>query len=129
MRIAILSAALILGAAAASADPVEGVWQTPLDDNGHFGHIRIAPCGASLCGTLIRAYDGKGHRIESANVGRQIVWDMQPMGDGRYGKGKVWAPDRDKTYNSKMALDGEYLAVSGCVIGICRDGGRWKRVD
>ncbi|RBO52386.1 DUF2147 domain-containing protein [Rhodovulum sp. BSW8] len=129
MRITVLIAALTLAATAAHADPVEGVWQTPLDDNGNFGHIRIAPCGAALCGTLIRAYDGTGHQIDSDNVGKQIVWDMKPQGDGRYGQGKVWAPDRDKTYNSKMALEGEFLSVSGCVIGICRDGGRWKRVQ
>ncbi|MBL3569975.1 imidazoleglycerol-phosphate dehydratase [Rhodovulum sulfidophilum] len=129
MRITVLIAALTLAATAAHADPVEGVWQTPLDDNGNFGHIRISPCGAALCGTLIRAYDGTGHQIDSDNVGKQIVWDMKPQGDGRYGQGKVWAPDRDKTYNSKMALEGEFLSVSGCVIGICRDGGRWKRVQ
>ncbi|RAP41858.1 imidazoleglycerol-phosphate dehydratase [Rhodovulum viride] len=129
MRITVLIAALTLAATAAHADPVEGVWQTPLDDNGHFGHIRIAPCGAALCGTLIRAYDRQGRQIETDTIGRQIVWDMKPQGDGRYGQGKVWAPDRDKTYNSKMALEGEFLSVSGCVIGICRDGGRWKRVQ
>ncbi|ARC89321.1 DUF2147 domain-containing protein [Rhodovulum sp. MB263] len=128
MRIAIPLAALTLAATAALADPVEGVWQTPLDDSGHFGHIRIAPCGDAICGTLVRAYDREGRQVESGKIGRQILWDMKPQGGGRYGKGKVWAPDRDKTYNGKMALEGDVLSVSGCVIGICRDGGRWKRV-
>jgi len=112
----------------AAADPVEGIWQTRPDDDGYFGHIRIAPCGAKLCGTLIRAFDPNGKPVQSENVGRQIVWDMEPLGEGHYGKGKVWAPDRGKTYNSRMTLEGKFLSVSGCVLGICRDGGKWFRV-
>ncbi|MBK1635861.1 DUF2147 domain-containing protein [Rhodovulum adriaticum] len=128
-RIAALAAlGLALAGPAFAADPAEGVWQTGLDDNGNFGHIRIAPCGPKLCGTLIRAYDGKGRQIDSDNVGKAIVWDMVPTGPGRYGDGKVWAPDRGKTYNSKMELQGDFLSVEGCVMGICRQGGKWKRV-
>jgi hypothetical protein len=41
--------------------------------------------------------------------------------------GQVWSPDRDKTYNSRLQLIGDTLAVSGCVFGICRDGGAWIR--
>ncbi|TCP60843.1 uncharacterized protein (DUF2147 family) [Rhodovulum bhavnagarense] len=125
-RIAALG--LLLAGPALAADPVEGTWQTGLDDNGNFGHIRIAPCGERLCGTLVRAYDGTGRQIDTGNVGKPIVWDMQPQGSGRYGNGKVWTPDRDKTYNSKMLLEGDFLSISGCVMGICRNGGKWKRV-
>lgn len=125
-----LAIALVFGAGVAmAADPVEGVWKTTPDDNGHFGHIQIQPCGAKLCGTLIKAFDGSGTQIQSDNVGRNIIWDMQALGGGKYGKGKVWAPDRDKTYNSKMTLSGSNLAISGCVLGICRDGGKWARVN
>jgi uncharacterized protein (DUF2147 family) len=122
------AAALLVSALAAQADPVEGVWQTARDDNGNFGHIQIAPCGDRLCGVLIRAYNGAGQQIDSDNVGRRIVWDMVARGDGAYGKGKIWSPDRDKTYNSKMELAGDRLTVSGCVLVICRDGGTWARV-
>ena len=54
---------------------------------------------------------------------------MAAKGGGAYGGGKVWAPDRDKTYNSKMQLSGDSLAVSGCVLGgiICR-ASDWTRV-
>lgn len=130
MRLVVFAAllGLTLATPAHAADPVEGLWQTRPDDNGHFGHIRIAPCGDRLCGTLVRAYDAKGKQIETDTVGRQIVWDMRPTGQGGYGGGKVWAPDRGKTYNSRMQLQGDFLAVSGCVLGICRDGGKWKRV-
>jgi len=128
MKSWILAAGLCLTAGMAVADPVEGLWQTKADDNGHYGHVQIAPCGAAFCGTLVRAYDGAGKPIKSPNIGRQIVWDMVPKGDGAYGDGKIWSPDRDKTYSSKMALSGDALAVKGCVLGICRDGGTWRRV-
>jgi uncharacterized protein (DUF2147 family) len=123
-----LAAAFALLATIAAADPVEGVWQTKADDNGNFGHIQIKPCGAAFCGTLIKAFDSAGKEIDSPNVGKRIVWDMVAYGDGFYDDGKIWSPDRDKTYNSQMTLTGDSLAVEGCVLGICRDGGTWKRV-
>lgn len=123
-----LALALAFTGTAAMADPVEGLWQTIKDDNGHFGHIEVAPCGTAFCGTLVGAFDGDGNPIESPNVGRQIVWDMVAYGDGAYDDGKVWSPDRDKTYNADMTLTGDSLAVRGCVLGICRDGGTWTRV-
>lgn len=130
MRIAILAGALALGLSlpAFAADPAEGLWQTRPDDNGHIGHIEIAPCGAKLCGTLVRAFDSAGKPVKSPNLGKRIVWDMEAVGPGKYGRGKVWAPDRNKTYSSRMDLNGDRLAVSGCVMGICRDGGTWRRV-
>ena len=116
-------------AAQAAADPVEGLWKTLPDDNGHYGHVQIAPCGPAICGVLVEAFDGSGAPLDSPNIGRQIVWDMQAEGEGTYGGGKVWAPDRDKTYRAKMALSGNTLAVSGCVLGgaICRSS-EWSRV-
>lgn len=122
---------LTLGLAtpALAADPLEGVWKTTPDDNGNFGHIQVAPCGAKLCGVLIKSFDGSGADMKSDNVGKRIVWDMVPTGDGGYAKGKVWSPDRDKTYKSKMQLSGNGVTVQGCVLGICRDGGTWTKVN
>jgi uncharacterized protein (DUF2147 family) len=130
MKKLILSAALTFAAGAAlAADPVEGMWKTKPDDNGNFGHVQIAPCGDKLCGVLVKAFDGAGAEMASDNIGKRIVWDMVANGDGTYGGGKVWAPDRNKTYKSKMALNGDTLSVSGCVLGgaVCRDSA-WSRV-
>lgn len=120
--------AAILATPVAAGDPVEGVWKTTPDDNGHYGHVLISPCGEKFCGVLKRAFDEKGAEIKSANIGRQIVWDMTAEGGGAYGGGKVWSPDRDKVYKSKMALSGDALDVSGCVLFICRES-HWSRAE
>jgi uncharacterized protein (DUF2147 family) len=120
---------LSLAAGIAAADPAVGVWQTVPDDNGNFGHVEVTPCGPALCGTLVRAYDAAGREIASPNVGRRIVWDMAPRGGGKYAGGKVYSPDRDQTYNGRLTLTDRGLAVEGCVLGICRDGGTWRRVN
>lgn len=129
MKTLAYAAALALVAGAAAADPVEGMWKTKPDDNGNYGHVEIAPCGTAFCGVLVKAFDGAGKELDSPNVGKQIVWDMSAEGEGAYDGGKVWAPDRDKTYRSKMQLSGDSLAVSGCVLGgvICR-ASDWTRV-
>jgi len=51
---------------------------------------------------------------------------MKPKGGGSYTGGRIWAPDVDKTYRSKMALSGNRLKVSGCVGPICRSQNRTR---
>ncbi|MDG1115969.1 MAG: DUF2147 domain-containing protein [Flavimaricola sp.] len=126
MMIAVVG--LVALAGTAMADPLEGLWRTTADDNGYSGLIEVAPCGAALCGTLIRSFDASGAEASSPNIGRQIISETVARGGGEY-RGKVWAPDRDRTYNSRLMLDGDSLAVSGCVLGICRDGGTWTRAN
>lgn len=130
MKHLLLGAAFAIGLVApAVAEPVLGTWQTEKDDNGHYGYIRVEPCGSKICGTLVKAFDSGGAEIASDNIGKKIIWDMQPKGNGKYGDGMVWSPDRDKTYKSKMQLNGDSLAVQGCVLVVCRDGGNWRRVN
>lgn len=124
---AIAVAALVLDAGAALADPVEGVWKTQPGDDGNYGLVTISACGNHICGVLGQGDDNAGNKVESPNIGRQMIWDMNANGGGQYSGGKIWAPDRDKTYNSKMALSGNTLKVQGCVLGICR-GQTWQRV-
>ena len=125
-----IAATLSLLSGAAVADPVLGVWKTTPDDNGNFGHIKVAECEGEICGTLIKSFDSTGASYESENIGKQIIWAMKNKGDGKYGGGKIWRPDRDKVYNSKMVLEGnDQLKISGCVLILCRDGGTWTRID
>lgn len=119
-------AALIGLAGAAAADPLLGNWRTIPDDNGNSGLIQVAPCGAALCGTLVQAFDANGNSVQTDNVGRMIISETVAQGGGDY-RGKIYAPDRDRTYNARLQLNGNTLSVSGCVLGICRDGGTWTR--
>lgn len=117
-----------LTATAALADPVEGRWRTQPDDNGHTGIVQITACGNHFCGTLVEAHDASGNQMESQNVGRHVIWDMEPRGDGAYRDGQIWSPDRDQTYSSRMDLAGNRLTVAGCVLIICREQ-TWTRAN
>ena len=121
MKTLILSlTAVILSTGAALADPALGRWATQADDNGNRGIIDMAMCGNRLCGTLIESRRANGEVFQSANNGRQIVWDMEPRGNGSYRDGQIYAPDRDRTSASNMTLSGDTLSVEGCVLFFCR---------
>ena len=122
------AAVLALSVGAAGAEPLLGMWRTAPDDNNHTGLIKVAPCGDKLCGTLVKVYDANGKEIDSDNIGRKIISETVPEGGGEY-KGKVYSPDRDKTYKSQLQLNGDTLKVKGCILFICRDGGTWTRVQ
>ncbi len=98
----------------ASADPIEGLWQTEVDD-GSFAHVIIAPCGANYCGTISRTFNTAGE-YASPNLGKQIVRDMAAQGGGAY-EGQVWRPSNDKVYRGKIDLAGDQMALRGCVAG------------
>jgi uncharacterized protein (DUF2147 family) len=127
MKLFAIAAVLVAGfVTSAAADPLEGRWRTVADDNGNSGLVEVTPCGEKLCGVLIQAFGPNGQSIQSDNIGRFIIWDTENRGDGEY-RGRVYSPDRDKEYASKLILSGDSLAVSGCVLGICRNGGSWQR--
>lgn len=126
MKTLFLAAAMMLSATAAMADPIEGTWQTQPDE-GSFAYVQVAPCGGAFCGTITRTFKGK-EEYKSPNIGRQIVIDMAPQGDGRYA-GKVWRPSNDKIYNGKAEVSGDRMSLSGCVAGglLCKSQ-TWARV-
>jgi len=123
-----LVAAVCTLATPALADPIHGVWKTIADDNGVVGHVTISNCGSKICGIATGSFKG-GKKYPSENIGKKIIWDMTAQGGGAYAGGKIWAPDRDKTYKSKLQLNGNTLNVKGCIGPICRDGGTWTRVN
>lgn len=129
-QFALAAAAVLMSAGMAIADPAHGTWKTIPDDNGNYGHIAVTTCSnGKICGQLVKSFNPDGSVLESENTGKMIIWDMENLGGGNYGNGKIWSPDRDRTYKSKMTLSGSSLAVEGCVLGICRDGGTWSRVN
>ncbi|MDV4146123.1 DUF2147 domain-containing protein [Shimia sp. FJ5] len=129
-RITSLFLMAVFAAGAAVADPIEGLWRTAPDDHGDIGYIRVAQCGLTFCGTLERAENAQGEAIQPDTIGRKIVWDLSETKGGQY-EGRIYAPDRDKEYMSKVELAGDRISVNGCVLGglICRNGGHWARVQ
>lgn len=121
---------MCVAGSAAGAEPVLGLWKTALQEDGAFGFVQIAPCGDNLCGILVEGVNAAGVSAkEGGHIGRKIIWDMVAQGDGHYGGGKIWSPDRDRTYQADMTLAGDALKIRGCLLGICRDGGTWVRVN
>ncbi len=119
-----------IGTAALASDPVEGIWKTAEGEEGGYLFVQIKQCGSAICGTINTAFDKDGARDNAhEHLGKKMIWDMAPKGDGYYAGGKIWAPDSDKTYSSKMQLNGNTLTVKGCVAGglFCR-GQDWSRV-
>lgn len=127
MRFAFV-AALVLGfGAPAIADPVEGVWQTEADD-GAYAYIEMGPCGAKICGVIARTFNSSGE-YQSPNLGKTLVIDMVPDGDGKY-SGQVWRPSNNKIYIGKMTLNGDALKLRGCVAGgLFCSAQDWSRVQ
>ena len=101
------------------------------DGEGRQRQVRADRGGALWRGALRDAgesYGPDGNVIASDHTGRKILSETMPAGEGTY-EGRIYSPDRDKTYRSELELTGDRLEVSGCVMFICRDGGTWKRVD
>ncbi|MEO0401436.1 MAG: DUF2147 domain-containing protein [Pseudomonadota bacterium] len=115
---------VIASTGTALAEPAAGTWKTQTGDSGAFLHVKIAPCGSNICGTIVKVVNSD----DTSSQGKPIIWDMQAKGNGSYSGGKIWAPDTDKTYRSKMSLNGNALKVSGCVGPICR-GQTWTRIN
>jgi len=132
MKKLVLAAVTALGIAAAlpafAADPLLGFWRTARDDNGNSGLIEVKPCGARMCGTLIKAFGPSGAEIASDNIGRKLIWNTVNKGGGIY-RGRVYSPDRDAEYASRLVLTngGKRLSVAGCRFGFCRQGGVWTK--
>ena len=104
-----------------------GVWKTETSDKGAYLHVRVGPCAndqALTCGTIVKAVNTTRDDL----VGKPIIWAMEANGANAWKSGRIWAPDDDKTYRSKMSLSGDVLKVEGCVAVFCR-GQDWTRVE
>jgi uncharacterized protein (DUF2147 family) len=117
-----------LGAGPAIADPT-GFW---LDKDGDT--LRIQPCGAALCGTIVNlkvALDPKTGRArtdeKNADAGRRnqllvgvrSLISMRPAGPGKW-SGTLYNPDDGRTYAGHLIELGQgKIRVEGCVLGMC----------
>ena len=116
----LILAVTALGTSPAMADP-SGTW---LRENGN-SRVRVAPCGDSICGTIVWLKDAD----TASKVGQRVFFDMKPNGENKW-SGKAFNPEDGKTYSGTVTLSGRSLTTSGCVMGgiICRSV-NWSKVN
>jgi uncharacterized protein (DUF2147 family) len=116
-----------------AADP-NGTWLT----EGGSATVRMASCGAELCGTIIALKEPNDpatgrpktdkHNPDASKrdrpvVGVQIVFGMKPSGTTDKWNGQVYNAEDGKTYTGSITMQGaRTLKLEGCVLGglICK---------
>ncbi len=129
----ILAGALVAVAGVAqAAGTAQGDWITQSGS----AKVRIAPCGPTLCGTVVwmkQPNDPETGQPQKDNknpdpalrsrpaLGLQIIKGMKPVGDGRWADGTIYDPQSGKTYASKMTANPDgALKVEGCIAILCQ---------
>ena len=105
----------------ALADEAKGVW---LRQEGA-ARVKIASCGASLCGTIVWLKETGG----LGRVGQRVFFGMKPSGSNTWA-GSAFNPEDGNTYSGNLAVSGKVLTTTGCALGglICKSM-NWSRVD
>ena len=120
--------AIIVDPASAYArSGVEGRWK-----NGHM-EIVIAPCGATLCGTVVKASSRQQARAERGSctdlIGAQLITGIRPTGPRSY-RANVYLADRDINASGTIRqLGPDRLNVRGCVLAFICKSTNWDRVS
>ena len=95
---------------------VLGLWKVDVGEDGSYAYVDLQPCSNEICGTLIDVYNRYDERLgNNPNRGKKIVWGMSAVGNGQWSGGRVWSPDTEVLYRSRMTLEGNILQVSGCL--------------
>jgi uncharacterized protein (DUF2147 family) len=131
-RFAIALAAMFSISAPALAEEPTGTW---LSQSGET-RVRIAPCGAALCGTVVwqKTPSKDVNNPDPAKQGRavvgiQMISGMKPSAAGEY-EGQLYNFQDGKTYTGKLKVAGlGSLSLSGCVMGIICRAQTWTRVN
>lgn len=113
---------------AQGTDDLAGVWRNPKNTV----HVRIAPCGPNVCGTIVWASEqAQTKAAEAGNpklLGTQIFREFKPQGPNAW-KGRVFVPDMDRTFSGNLKLASQNAVVArGCVLGFICKSQTWIRV-
>lgn len=127
----LIVAAASFGSAAVFAAPSteDSVWQNPQNSV----HVRIHPCGASRCGTIIWANDKA--KADSARggtpnlVGTELFRDFHETSP-KIWSGRVFVPDLNKVFSGTgTVLNSNTIVARGCLIkNIGCKSQTWTRV-
>ena len=119
--------ALLSGPAAASAkSPLEGRWK-----NGKM-EVVIAPCGAKMCGTVVKASPVQQAKAERGSdtdlVGARLIKEIEKTGPNSY-RAEVFLADRNMHARGTInQVSRNQLKVRGCVLGVICKSKTWDRV-
>lgn len=130
MRNVVLVLAMMAAPAITLAETADGIWKTQTNDAGGYLEVTIGPCetdAAKTCGKISSACNAQGLDNSYEYLGKLMVWDMNSKDGTNYSGGKIWDPESNKTYNSKMTITAAGLDVEGCVAFLC-SGQDWTRV-
>ena len=115
-----LAPIILLSVAAAPAAPQasqDSVWRNPSDSV----HVRVHPCGQSMCGTVVWANDKA--KADSARggtpnlVGTELFRDFHETSP-KVWKGKVFVPDLNHVFGGTgTVVDDNTLVARGCAVG------------
>jgi uncharacterized protein (DUF2147 family) len=120
---------VILSGLALAEEAANGFWML----NDGKVTVRIAPCGASLCGAIVglaKPLNKQGQpKVDRKNpnaslrnrplMGLTILANMRPAGENQW-KGTIYNADDGKTYSSYMNLSGRNMKVRGCFGPFCK---------
>lgn len=127
VTIAVLLAATAAPAAATAKAPIEGRWK-----NGKM-EIVIAPCGRSLCGTVVKASPKQQARAEQGSgtelLGARLIKNIQPAGPRTY-RANVFVADRNMHASGTIRqINRNQLAVKGCLLAVICKSATWDRIS
>ncbi len=132
LKIAVAAAMLVSLSVPASAQDATGTWLTASGET----RVRIAPCGANVCGTIVwtkNAGQKDENNPNAALKNRSVVGinmiSMKPDGNRKW-SGSLYNPQDGKTYSGSLTMnDSNSLSLSGCVAGIFCRSQTWTRVN
>ncbi|MBV7409267.1 DUF2147 domain-containing protein [Maritimibacter sp. DP1N21-5] len=119
--------ALSFGLSPALAETgLSGTWRTATY-NGDYAYVRFGPCSGRICGVVTRTFGPDGE-IQGGSLGKTIVVNMEPQGNGEYANGRIRRPDTGQSAPLKLKVNGGSMAVSACIGPLCRNE-TWTQVQ
>jgi len=94
--------------------------------------VEIAPCGRSLCGTVVKASAKQQAKAERGSgtelIGATLIKDIRPTGRGTY-RANVFVADRNVHARGTIRqVSPTQLKVRGCVLGLICKSKTWDKV-
>ena len=127
----LVSAALVLATPATAQRALgwEGIWRNAADSV----RIKVARCGAGLCGTVVQASEKAKADAQAGGtdqlVGTQLFHDFRREDDGLW-YGQVYVPDIGQTFDGTIEqTDRNTIVGTGCLFANfgCKSQ-TWRRV-